>query len=120
MAKRAAAGSKAKSDNPTGDDFRDRWRAALRAFALALWREGADGTPAARPDPDQLAPLRTMADEALGFVETFTLGALAQTRLVGTVTNEPPEAFLAQLGLVLKALEPSVVGRRARGARPRR
>jgi DNA-binding MarR family transcriptional regulator len=115
MAKRAAAGSQTKSDSPPGDDFRDRWRAALRGFALALWREGADGTPAARPDPDQLAPLRTMADEALGFVETFTLGALAQTRLGGALNNEPPEAFLAQLGLVLKALEPSVAAPKGEG-----
>jgi len=107
MPKRAAAGNKAKGASPAVDEFHDSWRAVLRGFALALWREGAGGGRAARPDPALLAPLGTMAEEALALVETFTLGALAQTRLGGPVTASPPEPFTAQLGLVLRALEPS-------------
>jgi hypothetical protein len=108
MAKRAAAGSKAKSDRSAGDAFHDRWRAALRGFAVALWRESGGGPAADRPDPAELAPLGAMADEALRLVETFTLGALAQTRNGGGSSPTPPEAFLGQLALVLKALEPSL------------
>jgi len=109
MAKRAVAGSKAKGDTPAADQFHDRWRAALGGFALALWREGADGTPAVRPDPMLLAPLGNMADEALGLVETFTLGALARTRRGGTFTTSPPDPFTTQLALLLKGLEPPAV-----------
>jgi DNA-binding MarR family transcriptional regulator len=109
MAKRAAAGSNAKGEAPAADEFHNRWRATLSAFALALWREAADGTAAARPDPEPLAPLGNMADEALALVETFTLGALARARRGGPVTATPPEAFTAQLALVLKGLEPPVV-----------
>ena len=108
MAKRAAAGSKTKIDSPAGEELHDRWRIALRGFAVALWREGGGATPAARPHPAELAQLGPMADEAVGLIETFTLGALAQTRLAGAFTPAPPESFLGQLSLVLKALEPSV------------
>lgn len=117
MAKRAAAGSRARSDSPAGDEFDESWRATLRDFALALWREGADGVPATRPEPALLTPLGSMADEALGLIETFTLGALARTRRGGAVASAPPEAFTAQLALVLKGLEPSVMPRTG-GARP--
>jgi DNA-binding MarR family transcriptional regulator len=109
MAKRAAAGSNAKGEAPAADEFHNRWRATLSGFALALWREAAGGTAAARPDPAPLAPLGNMADEALALVETFTLGALARARRGGPVTATPPEAFTAQLALVLKGLEPPAV-----------
>jgi len=111
MAKRAAAGGKAKGESAAADDYQDRWRAALRGFALGLWRQAADGTAPARPDRALLAPLGTMADEALSLVETFTLGALAQTG-GARVAASPPEAFTSQLALVLKALEPSVALRK--------
>ena len=107
-AKRAAAGGKASGESRAADDFHEGWRSALRGFALALWRERAEGTPAERPRPDELAPLGAMAEEALALVETYTLGALARTSPGGSVAAAPPDAFTAQLGLVLKALEPSV------------
>jgi DNA-binding MarR family transcriptional regulator len=108
MAKSAAAGSKTGgSPSASADEVNERWRAALRAFALALWREGVNGTPAIRPATALLAPLGTLADEALGLVETFTLGALARARRGGAVAANPPEVFTAQLALVLKAFEPS-------------
>jgi DNA-binding MarR family transcriptional regulator len=111
MAKRAAAGNKTRSDSPSAsaDEVNERWRASLRSFALAIWREGVDGTPAVRPDPSLLAPLGAMADDALALVETFTLGALARSRLGGAAVTEPPETFTAQLALLLKGLEPSAV-----------
>ena len=114
MAKRAATGSKEEGDS-SADDSPDRWRAVLRDFALARWREGAGGAPAPRPDPALLVPLGTMADEALGLVETFTLGALARARLGGAPSAVPPGAFTAQLALVLNGLEPSVASRKGPG-----
>jgi DNA-binding MarR family transcriptional regulator len=114
-AKRAAAEGKANGDSSAADDFHEDWRNALRGFALALWRERAHGTPAARPDPDRLAALGAMAGEALGLVETFTLGALAQARPGQAIAAAPPEAFTAQLALVLKALEPSATAQKEEG-----
>jgi DNA-binding MarR family transcriptional regulator len=114
-AKRAAAEGKANGDSSAVDDFHEDWRNALRGFALALWRERAHGTPAARPDPDRLAALGAMAGEALGLVETFTLGALAQARPGQAIAAAPPEAFTAQLALVLKALEPSATAQKEEG-----
>jgi DNA-binding MarR family transcriptional regulator len=56
-----------------------------------------------------------MADEALALVETFTLGALARARRGGPVTATPPEAFTAQVALVLMGLAPRVVPNRDAG-----
>ena len=106
MAKRAAARPNTKTESAATDEDDHPWRAALRAFAVGLWRQGADGTPVARPDPSLLAPLGGMADQAVALIETFTLGALAQTRDAES-GMAPSKAFTTQLALVLKGLEPS-------------
>jgi DNA-binding MarR family transcriptional regulator len=109
MAKRAAARSTAGDTSTTSGDLGDYWRDALCEQALALWREGAGGTPADAPDRGALAPLGSAADEALELVETFTLGSLARARRSGVVPAEPPKDFTARLGLILKSLEPAAV-----------
>jgi predicted transcriptional regulator len=107
MAKRAAADAKAGQKASATDDMGPGgWRAALRDHALAVWREGAGGAAASPPDGAALAPLGAMADEALGLVETFTLGALARARRTGSAPADPPKDFTAQLALILKGLQP--------------
>jgi DNA-binding MarR family transcriptional regulator len=107
MAKRAAAHSKAGDRITDTDETRqDGWRSALFEQALALWREAAGGASAAAPDRAPLAPLGSMADEALELVETFTLGALARARRTGAVPPEPPRDFTSRLGLILNSLQP--------------
>jgi DNA-binding MarR family transcriptional regulator len=108
MAKRAAAAAKAGHKASGPDDVRhDGWRDALREHALALWREGAGGAVAAPPDRAALAPLGAIADEAIDLVATFTLGALARAHRSGSPASAPPADFVAQLGLILKGLQPA-------------
>ncbi|MXP42329.1 MarR family transcriptional regulator [Altererythrobacter soli] len=86
----------------------DEWGTVLRDHASALWREAAGGATVERPAAEQLALLGPMAEEALTLVETFTLGALARADANGRArAAEPPEDFNAQLGLILKGLQPS-------------
>jgi DNA-binding MarR family transcriptional regulator len=107
MAKRAAAASTAEDRTAATDDNRqDGWRVALREHAIALWREAAGGMSAPAPDRRLIAPLGSMADEAIELVETFTLGALAQARRKGALPAEAPDDFAARLGLILKGLQP--------------
>ena len=108
MTRSGAAGSRKKgAERAPATKREDEWRTALRDHAFSLWREAAGGKGAERPSPDKLGPLGAMADEALILVETFTLGALARARAGERgVSNEPPEEFTAQLGLILKGLEP--------------
>jgi DNA-binding MarR family transcriptional regulator len=107
MAKRAAAVAKAGNKASAPDDVHhDGWRDALREHALALWREGAGGAAAAAPDRTALAPLGAIADEAVDLVATLTLGALARARRSGAVGVQPAEDFVAQLGLILRGLQP--------------
>lgn len=89
---------------PNGDKG---WRESLGRHAAALWRHCATGGPA--PDPPPLRSLGQLADEAVAVVETFTLGALARARSADSdLPKDAPAAFVAQLGLVLNGLEPSV------------
>jgi len=107
MSKRGAAGGTQGKAKPAAKEADGSWRAALRDHGLALWREGAGGAAAEKPAHAQLAALGPMAEEALGLVETFTMGALARARrAAGKVAAEPPEEFAAHLALILKGLEP--------------
>jgi DNA-binding MarR family transcriptional regulator len=110
MNRRGAAGKNNRGDDTAAaQPPQDEWRAVLRDHAFALWREAAGGKAAERPAAGQLAPLGQMAGEVLTLVETLTLGALARARAgagAGEVTQEPPEEFTAQLGLILNGLEP--------------
>jgi DNA-binding MarR family transcriptional regulator len=116
MAKRAAAVAKAEQKSPGTDDARQEgWREALRRHALALWREGAGGAAATPPDRAALAPLGGIAEEAVELVATFTLGALARARRSGAAAVEPPEDFVAQLGLILNGLQPVPSGGKGQG-----
>jgi DNA-binding MarR family transcriptional regulator len=117
MSKRGAAGEGHRSKGPAAaSDAGDGWRAALRNHALKLWREGAGGGAAEDPDRTALAALGQMTEEALALVETFTLGALTRARRAGgKVAEQPPDEFAAQLGLVLKALEPAAAARGGNG-----
>ena len=101
-----------------GELPRDGWRAALHDHAHALWREAAVGGEVPVVDPERLAPLGPMLDEALQLVETFTLGALAKARRVGRVPENPPEEFGQQLTLVLKGVEPAPLSRGDRANTP--
>jgi DNA-binding MarR family transcriptional regulator len=116
MAKRAAAVAKAGQKSPGTDEAgQEGWREALRRHALALWREGAGGATATPPDRAALAPLGGIAEEAVELVATFTLGALARARRSGVAAAEPPEDFVAQLGLILNGLQPVPSGGKGQG-----
>jgi DNA-binding MarR family transcriptional regulator len=70
---------------------------------------------AAPPDRAELAPLGSIAEEAIDLVATLTLGALARARRSGAAAAEPPEDFVAQLGLILKGLQPAPGGGEGQG-----
>jgi len=108
MANRAPAAAKAEEKASVSEESRrPQWQDALREHAAALWREGAGGAPAPAPGLKELSALGPTADEAVGLVEAFTLGALERARRSRTVRPEPPEEFTAQLGLILKGLQPA-------------
>jgi DNA-binding MarR family transcriptional regulator len=116
MANRAPAAAKAEDKaSGAGEGRQAGWHDALRQHALALWREGAGGAPAAAPNRAPLSALGSSADEAVGLVEAFTLGALERVRRSRAVEAEPPADFSAQLALILKGLQPPAPSADAHG-----
>jgi len=131
------ASEKARSANIDTGRFAGDWRLLLRRHARHRWIEVLDcmvsGEAIPPRDISGLAPLfarlGTQADELVGIVDRFAMGAAAEAFADGTREGEPGEEFDAQLDTMLDGLarlaikaEPESLAeaeRREEAARPR-
>lgn len=85
------------------------WRALLRKHANQRWTDAvqslSEGRPIAGRDDGIMVPLvsslGTQAEEALGIVDRFSIGAAAEAFSIGSESKAPSEEFGSQLETIL-------------------
>ena len=131
-ARKSGHPAKAGAGRNTGD-----WRNLLRGHARQRWGEVVDCLASREPIPPRdisgltplFARLGTQAEEIIGIVDRFAMGAAAEAFAEGTRDGEPGEEFDSQLETMLDGLfrlgiraAPESIAeaeRRAEAARPR-